>query len=139
MCSFMIMLKGELGYMINTLESNCMGVTRNNSSTHNTSDNIKTFGYFTRVGLQVCYLNVELLAKRVGWFRRNSALNLLLPINFCFMKVLTWVYLWLAGGYSKWKIPNKEYIVSPKDTNRKIELDITWDSYVSSLPLSIVV
>ena len=66
MCSFMIMLKGEQGYMINTLESNCMGVTRTNSSTHNTSDNIKTFGYFTRVGLQVCYLNVELLAKRVG-------------------------------------------------------------------------
>ena len=66
MCSFMIMLKDELCYMINTLESNCMGVTRIDSSTHNTSDNVKTFDYLTRVGLQVCYFNVELLAKRVG-------------------------------------------------------------------------
>ena len=35
--------------------------------------------------------------------------------------------------------PNKEYDVSSKGTNGKIKLNITWESYVSSLPLIIVV
>ena len=53
--------------------------------------------------------------------------------------VLTYVYLGLAGGYWKYESSNKEYNVSSKNTNKQIELDITWYSYVSSLPLSIVV
>ena len=35
--------------------------------------------------------------------------------------------------------PNKEYNVSSKGTNKLTELNNTWDSYVSSLPLGIFV